>query len=150
MTFSTQSRWNAKLTTVHLTEVLGRDLESSLRLRCHLVEIFFAHVNHQQTSILDPDYFFRSLINNKCSPSLINAVCGISVPFSRHRALRSPSGTKLRQRFVSAARSQMAHSISQNQYLDRLQTLCVLVACEFAMASGGQAWCDIGEPIENP
>jgi hypothetical protein len=113
---------------------------SSLSLWSHLIDIFFVYVNNQQAWILDPQMFSQQLFELKCSSTLINAICAVSVKYSRNRLLQGQNGKKLRENFYRRAHSQSMQIPNSRLYLDRVNTLCLLLLHSFSTGNGRQAW----------
>lgn len=120
------------------------ELKPSLDLISHLVEVFNTYVHNQQTWFIQPTKLLDRLTQQKCTQAFLYGVCAVSVKFSRHPSLMSPSGQASRMRFATQARLQMTTPPRAELFLDRIQSLCLLASYEFGEGNGIQAWCDIG------
>lgn len=116
---------------------------ASLDRICHLVELFWTHTNVQQLPMLSASIFFQSLERNSCPVSLCYAICAASIKYSCNEAVKSSPDLSFDETCAERARKGL-HIMEDDRYLDRIQTLSVLVAYELYRGNGAQAWCDTG------
>ncbi|KAK5216009.1 hypothetical protein LTR72_010983 [Exophiala xenobiotica] len=111
-------------------------------LICHLIELFFSHVNVQQAPLILAEDFFTNLKSGTCSAALCFAMCSTSMHYLVHRSTISLRDTVSEHLFALKARRCLAND--RNRHLvHRVQSHCVLALHEMHQANGLQAWVEL-------
>ena len=111
---------------------------------CHLLELFFTCVNHQQLPLLPHEIGLDWLMDRECPLSLVLALCSLSAGYSSHKRASQEHGSLLNERLASRCRLMLLKSGPGDRHLDHMLSLCALASYGAANGHGDQAWCDIG------
>ncbi|KAL2415134.1 hypothetical protein ABEF91_002801 [Exophiala dermatitidis] len=122
--------------------VTSEQSEARMETICHLIELFWTHVDVQQTSCLCKEDFFNKLESKNCPDYLCFAMLAVSAKYLNHKAAKALLGPGQETGFAYKARTRLM-AIDEEDLLSRGQALCVLALYEMHRGNGVQAWADL-------
>lgn len=115
-----------------------------MEMVCHLIELYWTHVDVQQASCMCKETFFNRVKSGTVPAYLCFAMLAASAKYLDHKAVKAFLGQGQEAAFAQKARERLM-TVGEDDLVSHGQAFCVLALYEMHRGNGVQAWADIGE-----
>ncbi len=125
-------------------DILASKHQANMEMICQLIELYWTHVDVQQTSCVCKETFFNQVKSGNFSAGLCFAMLAVSAKYLNHKAAKSFLGHGQEAVLAHKARERLT-TVGNDDLVDHGQAFCILALYEMHRGNGVQAWVDIGE-----